>query len=280
MPSSFARPELLASVEWLAENLSRPGVRLVDCRFRVDGTSRQLHAAGHIPGAVFLDWVGQLTDPSEAVPYQLVGPERFAAVVGETGIGDGMTAVLYDDATSLYACRVWWSLAVYGFQGVRVLDGGFGAWQATGRPVSITQRGPGPAVFTPRADPRRRLSTADVRGFLGARDVLLLDVRAPTEYRGQEGKARRLGHIPGAVNLPAPLLTGGGDGKFRPAAELERLFAAAGVTRDRRIITYDNVGIGATKVAFALMLLGHDDVAVYDGGWTEWGDRLDLPLER
>ncbi len=281
MSAAFARPELLASPDWLAEHLGRPGVRVVDCRYRVDGSGRQLHASGHIPGAVFLDWAHELVDQDDPIPFQLAGPEAVAQALGRAGVGDGMTAVLYDDTGSLYSSRVWWSLRAYGFEGVRILDGGWIAWGDSGRPASTAAyQSNEAAVFTPRADPRRRLATGDIRALLGSRDVEFVDVRGHAEYRGQEGNARRLGHIPGAVNVPATLLTVPNTQAFRDAAAIARLFSEAGITRGRRIVTYDGVGIAACKAAFVLTLLGYDDVAVYDAGWADWGARADLPVDR
>ncbi|MGH2407349.1 MAG: sulfurtransferase [Candidatus Limnocylindrales bacterium] len=280
MPAAFARPELLASPDQLSENLSRPGVRVVDCRYRVDGTGRQLHASAHIPGAVFLDWANDLTDADDPIAFQLSGPEPFAAAMAAAGIGDGTSAILYDDTASLYAGRVWWSLRCYGFEGVRVLDGGWAAWVESGRPTTGATHDPDAAVFTPRSDSRLRLLTSDVRALLGSRDVQIVDTRGPSEFVGQEGNARRLGHIPGAVNLPAALLTVPGSQVFESAEVLARQLTDAGVQRGRRIVLYDGLGIGAAKAAFVLALLGYEDVALYDAGWADWGNRLELPVER
>ena len=280
MPTAYARPELLASVDWVAESLHRSGVRIVDCRWRVDGSAPALFAVAHIPGAVFVDWAKDLVDTSDQVPLQLAGPEQFAEAMRRAGIGDGMTIILYDDAAGYYAARVWWSLQVYGCESARILNGGWPAWQATGRPHSSAQPRIEAATFTPRADSRRRLSTADVQALLGSGDVELIDVRSPADFRGQQGGARRLGHIPGAVNIPATLLTEPGTQRFRSADDLTRVVAGAGLTRGRRIVAYDGAGVGAAKMAFALALLGYSDVAVYDAGWAEWGSRLDLPLSR
>ncbi len=280
MPPAYARPELLASADWVAENISRAGLRIVDCRWRPDGTAKRLFAAGHVPGAVHLDWAADLVDPDDSVPFQLAGPEQIVAALGRAGIGDGMAAVLYDDAGALFACRTWWSLQAYGFQAVRVLDGGWGAWVESGRPSSTAQHPIDHVTFTPRVDPRRRLSTTDVRALLGSLDLELVDARSPADYAGSQGGSARLGHIPGAVNLPASLVTETGSARFRDAGQLARAVTNAGVRRGKRVVVYDSTGVAATKVAFALELIGHEDVTVYDAGWAEWGSRLDLPVER
>ncbi len=280
MPASFARPELLATIDWVAEHVSRSSVRILDCRWRADLTARQLFAQGHIPGAVFMDWMTDLADPDDATPLQLAGPDRFAAAMSRAGVGDGMTVVCYDDTGGLYASRVWWSLQTYGFDAVRVLDGGWPAWVASGRPTSTAQLPAEPATFTPRLEPRRRLSTADVRDLIGSRAVDVVDARSPADFAGQQGDAGRLGRLPGAVNVPAVLLTTGDGQHFLPPDQLSGIFQRAGISRDRRVLVYDGSGIGASKVAFALALLGYPDVGVYDAGWAEWSARMDLPLNR
>ena len=277
----YRRPELLATPEWLAENIGRPGHQVIDLRWRPDGTGRQVYASGHIPGATYLDWRADLAEPDEAsdVPL-LAGPQRVTAAMGRAGLGNGMVGVLYDDTACSFAARAWWSLRVYGFHSSRILVGGLEAWRAIGQPVSATLELRPPATFTPRMEPRLRLTAAEVRDLLGSEDIQLIDTRAPSEYAGHAGTGRRLGHIPGAVNVPAAATTEPRTGRFRSGEELWALLRRAGVSSRRRLICYDATGVGACKLAFALALLGHDDVAVYDGGWAEWGDRLDLPLVR
>ena len=279
--SGYPRPELLATVDWLAENLGRPEVRVLDVRSRPDGTGRAAHAAGHIPGAGFLDWSADLATQDEDSPiFLLAGPDQVAEALGRLGVGGGTTVVLYDDTTSLYAARAWWSLRVYGLESCRILDGGLGNWTALGHELSKAILPPPQATFIPRTMPRMRLTTSDIRGLLGSHDAILIDARAPAEYRGFEGNTRRLGHIPGAVNVPVSLTTEPGTGTFRSNDALREVFLRANVTRGRRLVCYDGSGVAAAKLAFVLSLLGHDDVAVYDGGWAEWGDRLDLPVDR
>jgi len=281
--SSFARPELIASPEWLADQLGRHDLRILDVRWRPDGSGAAAFAAGHIPGAAHVDWREELIAPeaSEAGPgLRLAGPDRVAAAMARSGIGDGTSLVIYDDSLGLYATRVWWSLRVYGFESARILDGGLPAWIGEGRPLSNASYPPAPAVFTPRANPRMRLTTADVRSLLGSPDVILIDARASAEYRGLEGNARRLGHIPGAINVAVGAMHVPGTQRLRDGAEIRDLLLKANVPRGRRIITYDGAGVAAAKLAFVLTLVGYDDVAVYDGGWSEWGDRLDLPVDR
>jgi thiosulfate/3-mercaptopyruvate sulfurtransferase len=279
--NGYDRPELLATPEWLAENIARPGFGVLDLRWRPDGSGRRVYAEGHIPGATYLDWRADLVEEEEdSNVLLLAGPQKFTVAMTRAGVGNGMVAIIYDDTAATYAARAWWTLRVYGFESARILLGGIEAWRAIGQPVSGTLELRPPATFTPRLEARLRLTAADVRDLMNSPQVQLLDARAPSEFGGFAGATRRLGHIPGAINVPSAAFTEPGSSRFLPAADLKEQLKSAGVDRRRRLVCYDAMGVSACKLAFVLTLLGYDDVAVYDGGWAEWGDRLDLPAER
>lgn len=291
--ASEASGEGLVSTEWLAARLNEragePELRVVDIRgvVRPPGTKpryapkRDDFDREHIPGAVFVDWTRDIVDPGDPVPVQIAPPDAFARTMSRLGIGDSTLVVAYDDHDHDFAGRLAWALRYYGHDAVRILDGGFVRWKAEGRPTTDALDTPAPAKFTAKARPSLRRTADEVARALGRSDVLLVDARAPEQYAGTVSAAARSGHIPGARNVPYSRLVDSSTGRFRPAADLQRAFADAGIDVEHlpaEVVVYCNGGISCTVPLEALRLLGRSDVAVYDGSWNEWGNDPARPV--
>ena len=281
--TGLTRPELLASTEWLAENLGRPELRILDVRWRPDGSGRRVHAAGHIPGAALPRLAGRADRACRGRTRRSSwpGPTAWPRAWRAPGSATARRSSSTTTRQSLFASRVWWSLRAYGFESARILDGGFPAW-APRAARCRTREHSAPPTTVHAARPAR--DTPDdgrrPRPARLARRAPCSTPARPAEYRGYEGNTKRLGHIPGAVNVPVGATNQPGTQQLRDGDELRDLLHKANVTRGRRMVCYDGSGVAAAKLAFVLTLLGHEDVAVYDGGWAEWGNRLDLPVDR
>lgn len=269
------RTDLLVSTEEAAGLLGDPGVRFVDVRWSLadpDAGEREFERA-HVPGATYLHWYRDLSDPDDPILGQLAPPELFRESMERAGIGDATRVVAYDDGVIFMAGRLAWCLHVYGFENVRVLDGSFAKWQREGRPVESGPAAPRePAAFTPRPVAGLRATKEDMLSILG-RPVALLDCRMDETWDAAGA------HIPGAGRFPAPSLVGP-DGTLRPAAELERLAADAGILLDQPAVLYCGGGVSAAWAYAALRTLGHDNVRVYDGSWSEWEADPETPREQ
>ena len=286
----------LVQTEWLAENLDYPDLRVVDIRGYVKkrdlGNARQEaeylaardeYEEAHIPGAVYVDWTRDITDPDDPVPAQVAPPDRFAALMGSLGIGDGTHAVVYDHTGGQFATRLWWALTYYGHDRVSVLDGGWKKWTAEGHPITAEVPDPHPATFTPRPRSERRAEAEEVLAASRGGNAFILDARDEGQYTGAVARGEgRAGRIPGAEHLHADTLLDPKSGTFRPDRELDEKLREAGVPEDRDepVVAYCNGGVAATVPLFALHRLGYRNFANYDGSWNEWGTREDLPVER
>jgi thiosulfate/3-mercaptopyruvate sulfurtransferase len=244
---------------------------------------RQEYEAGHVQGAVFVDWTRDIVDPDDPVPAQIARPEAFSSKMGELGIGDDTLVVAYDDYNHIFAGRLAWALRYYGHDAVRILDGGWSRWISEGRPISRDLQPSASAHFTPRIRPALRRTADEVARALSKSDLLLVDARSPDQYAGTASAARRGGHIPGARNMHYARLVDRQTGRFLPEDQLARAFADAGIDvakLPREVVVYCNGGVSCTTVLHALQMLGKDDVAVYDGSWNEWGNDDRRPIKQ
>jgi thiosulfate/3-mercaptopyruvate sulfurtransferase len=280
----YTHPEALVSTEWLAAHLADPQVRVLDSSFKQPGvtpTARQDYDAGHIPGAVFFD-IDDVAAPGTSLPHMIPPAERFAAKMAERGIGNGDRVVVYDANGLSSAGRAWWMLRLFGHDNVALLDGGLPKWKAEGRPLETAAPAIPPRRFSARFDPALVRDKEAVRANITAPREQLIDARAAGRFEGtapETWPGRRSGHIPGSRNLPFDLVTDPQSHQLKSAEELRRLFEAAGVRLDRPIVTSCGSGVTACALAFALHLIGHPGVAVYDGSWSEWGLPGDTPVE-
>ena len=280
----YAHPEALVGTEWLAAHLSDPHVRVVDGSFKLPGitpTAREDYDRVHIPGAVFFD-IDDICEPRTSLPHMIPSADLFAQKIGALGIGDDDRVVVYDSAGLSSAGRAWWMLRLFGHHDVAVLDGGLPKWRAEARPPDAAAPSPPQRRFTAHFDPSLVRDKRALIETLATRREQVVDARAAGRFDGTAPEPRagmRSGHIPGSRNVPYELLTDPGTRQLKSADELARLFRDAGVTLDRQVVTSCGSGVTACALAFALHLIGHPGVAVYDGSWSEWGLPGDTPIE-
>jgi thiosulfate/3-mercaptopyruvate sulfurtransferase len=283
MPSDSRPPasRWLVSPDWLAGHLDAPDVIVVDGSFYLAAMNRDArgeYLAGHIPGAVFFD-IDAVKDHSSALPHMLPSARQFAADVGQLGIGDGQTIVVYDGLGLYGAARVWWMFRTFGAQQVLVLDGGLPAWKADNRPLEAGAVSRQPRTFTARLDRSMVAGVDDVQKALNGGGVQVVDARAAERFRGEAPEPRpglRSGHMPGALNLPFQSVLDGG--RLAAPEHVAAAFRAAGVDLDKPVITSCGSGVTAAILTFALDSLGKPAGRVYDGSWSEWGAGTDLPV--
>jgi thiosulfate/3-mercaptopyruvate sulfurtransferase len=279
----YAHPDALVSTEWVADHLHDPNVRIVE-----SNEDPLLYAAGHIPGAVQVDWTSDLNDP---VRRDYISRDGFAALMSRIGVTPNTTVVFYGDKNNWWACYAFWVFQLFHHTNAKIMDGGRAKWEKEGRPLTREVPSYPPTVYPApeRDDSAIRAFRDQVLAHIQAGKPLI-DVRTPAEYTGeklhmpeypQEG-ALRGGHIPGAKNVPWAKAVNPEDGTFKTAEELRALYQAEqGLSPDDDVITYCRIGERSSHSWFVLKyLLGFPNVRNYDGSWTEWGNAVGLPIEK
>jgi thiosulfate/3-mercaptopyruvate sulfurtransferase len=275
--ADYARPDLLVSTHELANVLGDPTVKVLDARGPED------YAAGRIPGGISLP-VEQTRYVERGIPGILAPIEDLEQLIGGLGIRPTDTMVVYGEVVGVRAARLFWTLEVLGHTKLRVLNGGMSKWAKEGRPISRGAPLLLPGRYAARADWTKYADAAYVLARNGSPDVVLLDCRSRREWTGEVASkhVRRGGRIPGARNVDweLNLTSEGGAQVLRSAQELTRLYADAGVGRDKEIVTYCRTGRRAAHTYLVLRLLGYPRIRVYDASMIEWGNRPELPIEK
>ena len=286
-------PRALISTVELASLMGQPGLRVYDCTTYLEPPppgnddpyvavpGRRTFEEAHIPGADFLDLQGEFSDTTTRLRFMMPATSQLEAAFGRHGLGADHRVVLYSIGTMMWATRFWWMLRSLGFDGAAVLDGGFDAWKAEGRP---TESGParGYPAATFKAAPRPGFFV-DKRAVLAATkepSAVIVNALGPQFHKGLEpSRYGRPGRVPGSVNVPAATLVNAASKGFTSLEDAAAKFEAQGVTRDKRVVCYCGGGISATVDLFLLHQLGYDTLTLYDGSMGEWARDPSLPIE-
>ncbi len=272
--------DVLVTTQWVADNLKSPKVKLIEVD--VDTTA---YDEGHAPGAVGFNWTSQLQDQ---VRRDIISKDGLERLLGDAGVSNDDTVVLYGDNNNWFAAYAFWLLEMYGHNDVKLMDGGRKKWIEENRPTTMDAPSPKKTAYKAQAPKTELRAKRDqVLAALGNAKNALVDVRSPAEYKGEimappglSETAQRMGHIPGAASVPWAQAVRE-DGTFKSPEELSALYAPKGVTQDKEVIAYCRIGERSSHTWFALKhLLGYPNVRNYDGSWTEYGSLIDVPIEK
>lgn len=282
---SYTHPEYLIDPEGLAAELGREDLKIFDATVHLVPAERGYRAesgledyrAGHIPGAAFLDQIRSVSDTATGLGFSLPAPEALEAGLRAAGLNDDDRVVVYSTGHMMWATRAWWLLHYAGLDDVAVLNGGFRAWKDAGLDIDTDETVYPAGTVTVRPQPERFVDQSAVRAAIGDSSICTVNALSPEVYSGEsEMNYGRKGHITGSVNVHYDDLLD--RGRFRSAEELAATLRARGLLDANRVIAYCGGGISATIDAMACLLIGKDDVAVYDGSMSEWVRDESLPM--
>ncbi|HAA56207.1 MAG TPA: sulfurtransferase [Myxococcales bacterium] len=282
------RSSQLVDTGWLFERLGDSDIRIVDIRGEIKSASEpppwyvaheDAYKEAHIPGAVFVDWVEDIVDPEADIKVSLPRPHMFASLMSQLGIDNLHHVVIYDDCGGKLAARLWWLFKYFGHREVSLLNGGWSKWISEHKRSSTTPPNHSPTTYNLNVSSHLRAMLPEVESSLGAEGVCLMDCRGQALFDGEVTRGSRKGHIPGAINIPASSLVEGPHGTWKSEDDLLQIFEDAGITDDKRVITYCNAGVSASAGFFALTLLGYTNIANFDGSWYEWERDEQRPAE-
>ena len=282
----YRNPEALISSRWLVKSLKRPDIAIVDASFHMPGVKRNPEKeflSGHVPGAVFFD-IDKIANIDSQLPHMLPSPNQFSAHMQKLGIKNDQHVICYDsNGGPMAAMRAWWTFRIFGHEKVSVLDGGLIKWKNDGLDTSSAYRQPDQSNYFAKFNQKLVKTLDQLSANINSEQFQLVDARSEGRFQGIEPEPRtdlRSGHIPKAFNLPfIRLFDPQNSMVMRNADEISKILKSAGVDVTKPSVSCCGSGVTAAAIAFAFYLLGHEETAIYDGSWTEWGGKSDTPID-